>query len=140
MSDLPLLVVDASAALAVVFTNEEGAEVETLFRELIAQNGQIHVPSLFWYELGNGLLAAERSGRIDEQQSGDAVAVFDRLPIVTDSELSHAVRSRIAGFAGTHKLTFYEAAYLELSERLLCPLKTFDGHLLALKSRCAQIL
>jgi len=139
LSELPLLVLDASAALALMFADEEGEEVETLLGELVARNGQIFVPSLFWYELGNGILSAGRTGRIDEAASGETTAYFGRLPIVTESDLSDAVRSRIHSLVPSHELTYYDAAYLELSERLACRLKTFDRHLLALQPRFPQI-
>ena len=53
------IVLDASAVLALVLAENEGTDVEKLIRDTVSINGQIFVPGLFWYELGNGLLVAE---------------------------------------------------------------------------------
>ena len=47
----PLVVLDASAALALLLAEEKGAEVATVIEEVIENNGQIFVPGVFWYEL-----------------------------------------------------------------------------------------
>jgi predicted nucleic acid-binding protein len=67
VTGLPLLVIDASAALALVLADEEGDDVAALVRDVIERNGQLQVRSIFWYEMGNGILTAVRRGRVDER-------------------------------------------------------------------------
>jgi predicted nucleic acid-binding protein len=67
-----LVVLDASAAPSLLLPEEEGDAVAAIIAETIDGNGQIFVPGLFWHELGNGLLSAER--RISLKESYPALA------------------------------------------------------------------
>ena len=140
MSQLPIVVLDASAALALVLADEEGAEVQELLLDVVERNGQIFVPALFWYELGNGLLSAARAGRIGTEAREKAVGTIGRLPVVTDMDLGEAARSRVMSLADGNELTFYDAAHLELAQRFQCRLKTCDRHLLSLKEKYPDIV
>ena len=137
-----LVVLDASAALALVLAENEGAEIEEIISGTISINGQIFVPGLFWYELGNGLLMAERKNRISPQTNSAAVSSFARLPIVTHQggETDYSIHHRIIGLARDNGLTYYDASYLELAMRYEAPLKSFDTHLVKLKASFALIL
>ncbi len=135
-----MVVLDASAALALLLAENEGAEVEEIINGTISINGQIFVPGLFWYELGNGLIMAERKNRISPQSNSTAVSSFARLPIVTHQETDFPIRNRIMGLARENGLTYYDASYLELAMRYEAPLKSFDTHLLNLKASFALIL
>jgi len=129
-----LLVLDASAALAMLLTEEEGAWVARAVESTVAVNGQLFVPAVFWYELGNGLLNAERRRRMKHDAVVDAGRLFSRLPIVTHGASDPADRQRIHDLARTHDLSFSDASYLELALRHRAALATCDAHLLDLKS------
>ena len=135
-----LVILDASAALALLLSENEGAEVEEIINGTISINGQIFVPGLFWYELGNGLLMAEHKNRITPQSNAEAVSSFARLPIVTHQETDFTIRNRIMGLARGNGLTYYDASYLELAIRYEAPLKSFDTHLVNLKASFTLIL
>jgi predicted nucleic acid-binding protein len=135
-----LVVLDASAALAMVLTEEEGQEVAELIGGTISVNGQIFVPGLFWYELGNGLLMAERTDRIASGSSSAALSSFCRLPIVTQQQGDFPILARIVSLAQENDLTYYDASYLELALRCGAPLKSFDAHLNKLKASFPLIL
>jgi len=135
-----LLVLDASAALALVLAEAEGAEVAELIENTISINGQIFVPELFWYELGNGLLMAERADRIAPRSNSMAISIFTRLPIITNQETSFPIYNRVMSLARDNGLTYYDASYLELALRFEAPLKSFDTHLRNLKTSFPLIL
>ena len=135
-----LLVLDTSAALALLLAENEGTEVEKILHDTISINGQIFVPGLFWYELGNALLMAERKNQIDRQSNITAVSSFARLPIVTHQESDFAIRNRIMGLARQTGLTYYDASYLELAVRYVSPLKSFDTHIVNLKASFTLII
>ncbi len=59
----PLVVLDASAALALLLADEEGSEIAKVVENTINLNGQLFVPGIFWYELGNGMLSADTAMR-----------------------------------------------------------------------------
>ena len=135
-----LIVLDASAALALLLAENEGTEVEEILTDTISTNGQIFVPGLFWYELGNALLMAERKNQIDRQSNITAMSSFARLPIVTHQESDFAIRNRIMDLARKTGLTYYDASYLELAVRYEAPLKSCDTHIINLKASFALII
>jgi predicted nucleic acid-binding protein len=135
-----LIVLDASAALALVLAEDEGEEVAVLISHTTSINGQIFVPGLFWYELGNGLIEAERIDRMTPKTTSVAVSSFARLPIITHQQTDPLICSRVMDLARDNGLTYYDASYLELALRFEAPLKSFDPHLQNLKSSFPLIL
>jgi len=114
--------------------------VAELIRDTIAVNGQIFVPDLFWYEIVNGLLAAERAHRIAANTTSAAVSIFIRFPVVTHRQTDFSVVERVLSLARENQLTCYDACYLELALRFQAPLKSFDVHLQSLKHSFPLIL
>ena len=135
-----LVVLDASAALALLLAEDAGAEVAELINNTISINGQIFVPALFWYELGNGLLMAERGDRIASQSTSAAISIFAQLPIITHQESDFPIHNRVMSLARDNGLTYYDASYLELALRFEARLKSFDTHLRNLKISFPLIL
>jgi predicted nucleic acid-binding protein len=84
-------------------------------------------PSLWWFEVRNGLVVAERRGRVTEQQTAQFLREILRLAIILDSSPSEA---NVLALARRHRLTVYDAAYLELSVREDLPLATLDAALI----------
>ena len=128
---IPAFVLDTSAAMALFLQEEEGYQIEESLKELISSNGQIIVPSLFWYEVGSTLVSALNRKRITIEELRGIEIDLAELPIVTDPLPDPAVRIRIRETALSKKLTFYDAAYVELALRLQLPLKSFDKRILA---------
>ena len=128
--DFPAFVLDTSAAMALVLQDEEGARIEKEIDDLLSGNGQIFVPSLFWYEVGNTLTTAFRMQRISLEQLRGIEADISELPISTDSLPDLAVRMRIREIAVNRGLTYYDASYIELAGRYRVRLLSFDEKLL----------
>jgi predicted nucleic acid-binding protein len=120
-------VLDASTALAWCFRDEGGDRATQVLEGL--QEGEDVVPKILTLEIANGLLTAERRGRLDAANAGEAMALLLSLPIVVEP----AERSRDFNatwrLARTHGLSAYDAAYLELAIRLRLPLMTLDERL-----------
>ena len=135
-----LIVLDASAALALLLAEKEGEDVAELIQDTIAVNGQIFVPGLFWYELGNALGMAERADRVAAQSSSTALAEYARLPIVTHPQSDFPSANRILKLSRENELTYYEASYLELALRFQAPLKSYNAHLIKLRGSFPLIL
>ena len=136
----PLVVVDASAAAALLLAEDKGEEVAELIRDTASINGQIFVPGLFWFELGNALRTAERADRLTPQSSSRALSELARLPIVTHPQSDFAAADRILGLSRENGLTYYDASYLELALRFQAPLKSYDTHIVELRSSFPLIL
>jgi predicted nucleic acid-binding protein len=84
------------------------------------------VPILWWFEVRNVLVINERRGRIDPPSSSAFLTDLEGLPIHFDRQPNG---ERVLALARTHRLTVYDAAYLELALRVDAPLATLDGQL-----------
>jgi predicted nucleic acid-binding protein len=89
------------------------------------EQGDWVVPSLWWFELRNVLVVSERRGRITEQETSEFLQEISHLAIIDRSpdEVS------IMALARRHRLSVYDAAYLELALRERAPLATLDAAL-----------
>ena len=131
----PAAVVDASFMAAYFFglftgketSREQGfSKAREAISAIVSQNGQFFVPNIFFYEMGNILYIAAHK-RITKTERHEIEYDLFELPIVIDGNCDAALMMRIQEFADKHSLSFYDAAYLELSERLQLPLLTFDS-------------
>ena len=85
-------------------------------------------PALLWFELRNILIVNERRGRITESATAEFLRHVARLPFSLDRDPDEGEVLRLAR---THRLTVYDAAYLELASRTRSPLATLDARLAA---------
>ena len=119
------IVLDASMALAWCFPEEEGApKADAVAVRLINEPGI--APRIFWYEVRNVLVMAERRGRIDREGTMRFLGRLGELQIEIDD--SH-VEADTLDLAHRHRLTFYDAAYLETAIRYQATLATLDNEL-----------
>ena len=120
------LVLDASVALNTLFPDEQNAQADAILALL--QFDEAVVPAHWWFETRNALVMAERRSRA----SWDQIAAF--LIRLGDLQVSIAPlpdEKPILALARRHRLTFYDAAYLELAKRQSFTLATFDRDLIA---------
>lgn len=119
------LVIDASVTVAWAFA-EEHEIAERVFA--LAGAEAMMAPGLWWYELRNVLVLGERRGRITEQQTARFLRDVSRLAITIDTAPDE---SGVLTLARRHRLTVYDAVYLELALRAALPLATLDAALSA---------
>jgi len=124
------VIFDTSAVMALFLQEDKGALIEDELRKLLAQSGHIYVPPLFWYEAGNTLISALKRNRITPDELRDIETDLAELPIVTEPMSDAACRLRIRETALAYDLSYYDAAYLEMSRRLQIPLRSFDKRIL----------
>ncbi len=117
-------VLDCSVAVAWCFEDEASAATDALLDRLRVEGAL--VPTIWHLEFVNVLLQAERRGRIAMTSVTSQLALFARLPIVVDPEAPALAGAAILALARTHRLTSYDAAYLELAMRQTVPLATKD--------------
>ena len=101
---------------------------------VLQNNGQIYVPQLFWYEMGNVLLSKTRRKQkgepvLSRSDAMDIMYDLQFLPIYTEPQNDLQIRQRIFDLATDNNLSYYDASYLELSRRTGFPLKTYDADL-----------
>jgi len=138
--DFPAVVMDASAFLALVLSEDRGEEVEHVLADIITRNGQVLVPPLFWYEVMNGLVMAVRRERITTTDLRAIESDMNRLPFSPDQNPSAFIRRRIREYTLEHDLSFFDASYLELVSRYSVSLLTMDRHLLDLHDRYPELI
>jgi predicted nucleic acid-binding protein len=127
------LVLDGSAALAWLYPDETTDAILAVFDRVI-QNGAI-VPTLWRIEIANSLTLSVRRRRISLKERNESLADLDQLSIVTDSETEVHIWGDTLRLADRHRLTVYDATYLELALRLTLPLATLDRDLRAAAER-----
>jgi predicted nucleic acid-binding protein len=86
------------------------------------------VPLLWFYEVGNGLVMAQRRKRIRQKQVDEFLARLRQLPIDSTEQVASEILM-LPTLAQTHQLTTYDAAYLALAEANHVPLATNDSAL-----------
>ena len=122
-------VLDNSVALAWCFENEQTPVIIAVLDRL-TEAGAV-VPQLWPIEAVNGLLTAERRNRITRPERQRLARFLHALPISIDDETTNQVWTTTAQLAGLHRLSSYDATYLELAQRLGLPLATRDQALIA---------
>jgi predicted nucleic acid-binding protein len=118
-----LIVLDASAALAIFLDEREHADDE-LFETIADQ--QVLVPAHWHAEIGNALTMNLRRGRLTSETFETALANLRVLKVATQpipeiDDIAGTVR-RAVEFG----LTYYDELYVRLAEIRSIPLFTFD--------------
>jgi predicted nucleic acid-binding protein len=117
-------VVDASVTASWLLPDETDARAEQAYALLDTDSAV--APGLWWFELRNVFIVNERRGRIDRAKTQRALGLLASLPI----QLDHAAgEAALLALARRHRLTVYDAAYLELAQREGLPLATLDEEL-----------
>jgi len=127
---MPSLVLDASVVMAWTIPDEAQVGRATAVMQQVTGNGAV-VPGLWRLEVGNALLMAERRGRLHAVQLADALRLLEGLPIETDPETGLHAWTASASLARRHRLSLYDACYLELALRRGLELASFDAALVS---------
>ena len=119
-------VLDASVTLAWALTDEDDPRADRAFASVRTDSAV--VPALWWFEIRNSLLTAERRSRLSIADVTRFLGDLDRLPIAIDRDPDDSL---VLSVARRRRLTVYDAAYLELALRRALPLTTLDRQLAA---------
>ena|ERR1700722_3902693 len=120
-------VLDCSLALAWCFPDEHAPYPQSVLDTLATTAAA--VPSLWFLEVANALLASERRGRCTAADITAWLGFLGALPIHTDAETAVRAWSDTLPLARTYNLSAYDASYLELAIRRGLPLATLDAKL-----------
>lgn len=123
------LVLDSSVALAWIYADEGTERIQQLVERVIVAGA--YVPTLWRLEVANSLLMAVRKGRIDAAFRDAALRDLADLNIMADLQTDVFAWSSTLRLAEKHRLTIYDAAYLELALRRALPLASLDQELRA---------
>jgi predicted nucleic acid-binding protein len=123
------LVLDVSLSCAWCFADEASEGAWAILERL--QTNRAQVPALWLWETANVLLQAERRGRISPAASRTFLGLLEGLPISVDQPTATSAWHDTLALARSHRLTSYDAAYLELALRRGLPLASRDQALQA---------
>ena len=119
------IVIDASVTLSWCFPDEQ-TPMSLKVLDRLKSGEQALVPAFWSVEVLNTLLVGERKGRITPDQTK---AFFDTLRVLSPT-LDYSSLDEVAGpvqiICRDHRLTPYDALYVELALRSGCPLATLD--------------
>ncbi len=121
-------VIDSSIALAWALPDETSNEAERFLNRLLTRN-IFWVPALWWYEMANALLTAQRRKRLKEAERIRLIELYREIPIQTDMTLNSDMMERLHTLAIEYNLSAYDTAYLELAQRKGLGLATVDRSL-----------
>ncbi|MDB5352550.1 MAG: hypothetical protein JWN86_3797 [Planctomycetota bacterium] len=121
-------VLDGSIALAWCFPDEEAPYPQSVLSAL-GGKAEAVVPALWPLEVANALLTGERRKRSSQADTVAWTGFLSALPITVDPGSATRAFGDIANLARTHRLTVYDATYLELAMRLGVALATLDDAL-----------
>jgi predicted nucleic acid-binding protein len=119
-------VLDASIAACWAFPDEQDPRADAALARIRIEDAV--VPSLWWFEVRNILVVNERRKRIKESATNSFLRELARLRIRVDREPEEDAVLRLAR---AHRLSVYDASYLELAIREAIPMATLDSQLAA---------
>lgn len=114
-------VIDASVVGAAILPDEKSEEAAAALRA-VAREGAV-VPGLFWYEIRNLLLSAERRKRLPVGEADTGLSQLRQASILVRPDRSDR---EILALSRAQGLTAYDAAYLALAAHERLPIATFD--------------
>lgn len=120
-------VVDCSMAMAWLFHDEATPKTAAVLKRLATETAL--VPGWWFIEVTNVLALAERKRRVSPAQSDAFIADLSKLGIERDDEAPDRAFSHLLALCRTHRLTSYDAIYLDLALRRNLPLATLDDAL-----------
>ncbi len=118
-------VLDCSVAMTWFFEHDATSETDALLGRLAVADAAI-VPQHWLLEVTNVLLAAEAAKKKKPAESMEFLSLLGKLAIEPDAETARHVAGTTIALARKHRLTSYDAAYLELAMRRGVPLATLD--------------
>ena len=121
------IVLDSSVTQAWVYDDEQTAATQALL-DRVVQYGAV-APSLWRFEIANVLAMAVRRKRIAPDFREEALRDLALLDIAIDPGCDGQAWTTTIRLADLYALTAYDAAYLELAQRLRLPLATLDSAL-----------
>ncbi len=122
-----MFVLDCSVTMAWLFEDEKTEFTERMLDKLLKEHAI--VPSLWFLEVVNVLLVAEKRKRCTPAQSVRFLETLKSLPIEVDEADLKLRCEPLLLMARSATLSSYDAAYVDCALRFEYPLATLDTHL-----------
>ena len=122
-------VIDSSVAMAWCFQDEATPATNRLLDRMGDEAAA--VPGWWYLEVTNVLALAERKKRISSAQVDEFIALIESFDLEIDDQAPKRAFAHLLPLCRGHRLTSYDAAYLELALRRRLPLASLDDGLRA---------
>jgi len=132
-------VADASVAIGWVHPAQSTPDTVAML-DAIAEGATLEVPALWPLEVANALTVLARRAKLTEDERQTALGWLRQLRLHVDHEMAAVAFSRLSELASVHRLSVYDAAYLELAHRRRLMLGCKDGPLRAAAKKCGVAL
>jgi predicted nucleic acid-binding protein len=113
------------------FDSGNNAYADNVLETLVATASEAHVPTLWRYEVSAVLARAQKIGVLTADRTTDFLETLEPLNIVVDMRGVDRILTDVHRLAVSHRLTSYDAAYLELALRENISIATLDEELRA---------
>lgn len=120
-------VLDASVALSWCFPDESNDYANMVLQRFKTDTAA--VPAIWSLEVSNALVVGYRRSRMSLEQVQTAAKLLSGLEIMVDTVSTVHVLHKTLNVALAYGLSAYDAAYLDLAQRLKCPMATADTKL-----------
>ncbi len=108
---------------------QDRAYAERVLDLLLVEGNLAWVPGIWPLEVGNVLLRAEAKGSLTEARASEFLGTLQAMSIQTDGQTAAQALTSTLQLARRHRLSSYDAAYLELGLRQGLALATLDADL-----------
>lgn len=132
-------VADASVAIGWVHPSQATKHTVAML-DAIADGATLEVPALWPLEVANALIVLVRRRKLAEDERQAGLGWLRGLRVRVDHEMSALAFSQLSELAATHRLSVYDAAYLELALRRRLVLGCKDGPLRTAAKRAGVTL
>ena len=119
------VVIDSEVAAAWLLAHPQSAAAEGVLVSALAGDVDLVVPYPWSAEVLDAVLAALRQGRLNDEQASEALRLVESVPRRALDHDSASARDRTWRLANRFGLSAAEATYLEVADRLQCPLLSF---------------
>ncbi len=128
-------IVDASVGFAWVYQGQATPETDRWLHE-VAAGATVIVPALWFLEMSNVLLMAQRRRRLTPAQRKAAMEELTAMQLTVDEEGTRQAFGKNSELAEKYGLTIYDATYLQLASRRSLPLASRDQTLRSAARQC----
>lgn len=122
-----MVVLDASVALAWILKEENMTYVNQI-QDQVEMVGTL-VPAIWPLEVANGLVNAERRGRLKTGEAMRVMTILFQYDIKVEMEQARILMLETIELARLYRLSTYDASYLRLALQRGMPLATIDQNL-----------
>ena len=117
---------DCSVAIPWIIREQSNPAIDALFQDSYRGAIALIVPVLWFTECGNALNEMVKKKRLTVLQAQEGFSVLRYSRVQADIASTVEIQSRILSLAQMHRISFYDATYLELAERRQSLLATLD--------------